>query len=496
MNPARAIGETGREEILTAELLAKAIRNAEGNTGVLVRDLHLDAAAVLRQLRQLRDDGLDLRVAYLNPTAAEAADGAGIPSDEFDTSVEQAERWRNRRGLDALIVVISESDQAKLTSLEDFELIGPSNLRPLLVERAQLKLSEINDVLPRWWGIIGFDEQTSFSDLLDYFLALDGLDPEEVKDAAATRINMLGLLPDPAFFDDPNEKQLRNRLEENRSLALRLANFSEDDRAKVDAALAAEEDNARRAELQTQLRTLQDYRRGGEMALSASDARQLLKAKARKPKPKPEPGPSDNGKDNQPLPPPTSLTALAAGALLRPTAHDADSDGTDTQAPDDADDTAPTSLGKVMDELTRELDKLEQTVRPEPISVTLPSGAQIDDEVQTDVLALVGRMVDEAKYGGLARALGHNIATMVRNFQQSAEVIEPWDSAKIIHLINAFADTDPRFEPIREAFEQYDAARRTLLPMVRQLCVEPLFAAVNPASASLVSGRLSRRIST
>ena len=141
-----------------------------------------------------------------------------------------------------------------------------------------------------------------------------------------------------------------------------------------------------------------------------------------------------------------------------------------------------------MDELTRELDQLEQTVRPEPIRVTLPSGAQIDGEVQNDVLALVGRMVDEVKYGGLARASGEDIATMVRNFQQSAEVIEPWDSAKLVYLINAFADTDPQFEPIREAFEQYDAARRALLPMVRQLCVEPLFAAVNPASAALVSG--------
>ena len=489
MNSARTTGEACREATLTAELLAEAIRNAEGNTGVLVRDLHLDAAAVLRQLRLLGDDGFDLRIAYLNPTAAEAAAGAGISSDEFDTSVEQAERWRNQRDLDALIVVISESDQAKLTSLEDFVLIGPSNLRRLLVGRAQLKLSEVNEVLPRWWDIVGFDEQISFFDLLDYFLALDGLGPEEVKAAAATRINMLGLLPDPAFFDDPSERQLRNRLEENRSLALRLANFSEDDRAKVDAALAAEEDNERRAELQAQLRTLQEYRRGGEMALSAADARRLLKAKARrsKPKPDPDPGPSDDGEDSQSPAPPISLTALAAEALLKPTADDVESDDADPHDPDAEDDTAPGSLSKVMDDFTSELDKLEQNVRPESIRVSLPSGAPIDGEVQTDVLALVGRMVDEAKYGGLVRAVGGDIATMVRNFQQSAEVIEPWDSAKIIYLIGAFAETDLQFEPIRKAFEQYDASRSALLPMVRQLCVEPLFVVVSPASAALVA---------
>ena len=492
MNSARTTGEPGREATLTAELLAEAIRNAQGNTGVLVRDLHLDAAAVFGQLQLLRDDGLDLRIAYLNPTAAEAADRAGIPSDEFDTSVEQAERWRNQRGLDALIVVISESDQAKLTSLEDFVLIGPSSLRRPLVERAQLELSEINDVLPRWWGIIGHDEQISFFDLLDYYLALEGLAPEEVKEAAATRINMLGLLPDPAFFNDPNEGQLRRRLEENRSHVLRLANFSEDDQAKFDAALAAETDNARRANLQDQLRTLRRYRRGGKMELSASEARELFKAKERRPKPKPKPDPNGDGTNDPPLPPPTSLTALAAAALLRSTADDVEPNGADPQDLDEANDTAPASLAKVVDELTSELDKLEQTVRPEPIRVTLPSGAEIDGEVQTDVLALVGRMVDEAKYGGLVRVRGADIATMIRNFQQSAEIIKSWDSEEIVRLIDAFAETDPRFDPIREAFEQFDAARSALLPMVRQLCVEPLLVAVNPPSAKLVAEVVKR----
>ena len=485
MNAAQTTGEASREATLTAELLADAIRNAHGHTGVLIRDLHLDAVAVCRQLSQLRYEGLDLRIAYLNPTASEAAHGAGISGEEFDTSVEQAERWRNQRGLDALIVVISESDQAKLTSLEDFVLIGPSSLRRLLMERAQLALSDINDVLPRWWGIIGQDEQTSFFDLLDYFLALEGLGPEEVKEAAATSINMLGLLPDPALFDDPSEKQLRNQLEENRSLALRLANFSEDDRTKVEATLAAEEDPARRTQLQAQLRTLQRHRRGGEMELSASDARELLRAKARKPKPKPKP--DDDPSDDPPLPPPTSLTALAAGALLRPPADDAGPDGGDLSDQDEAHDTAPASLAKVMDELTSELDDIEESVRPESIRVTLPSGSQIDGEVQTDVVSLVGRMVDEAKCGGLVRVLGADVATMIRNFQQSGEIIESWDLSKIANLISALAEADPRFDSIREAFERYDAARRALLPMVRELCVEPLLVAVSPSSAPLAA---------
>ncbi len=438
MSTAQTVGEAGHEAKLTAELLADAIHDAYGNTGVLIRDLNLDAVEVCRQLSQLRDEGLDLRIAYLNHDALGAAHRAGVSGDEFATSVEQAERWRNQRGLNALIVVISESDQAKLTSLEDFVLIGPSSLRRHLVKRAQLELSEINDVLPRWWGIIGKDEQTSFSDLLDYYLALKEHSSEEVKAAAATSINMLGLLPEPA----------------------------------------------RRTQLQTQLRTLQRYRRGGEMELSASDARSLLKAKARTPKPKPKPN-KDSSAETA-LPPPTSLTALAARALLRPTPDDAGPDGDDSPDQDEAHDTAPASLAKVVNELTSELDNMEESVRPEPIRVTLPSGPQIDAEVQTDVVSCVQRMVDEAKCGGLVQVIGADVATMLRNFQQSGEVIKSWDLSEIGDLIEVIVGIDPQFNPIHEAFQQFVAARLALLPMVRELCVEPLLVAVS-TSAPLVA---------
>ena len=140
------------------------------------------------------------------------------------------------------------------------------------MERAATEFGEANEVLPRWWTIIGSDEQISFSDLVDYYLALAPLDGTTLRDQAAAQINRLGLLPDPGFFDSPGEKQLRKRLDDNRTLALRLANFSEEDRQKVDKALAAETDTDRRAELRTQLRDLQEYRRGGQLGLTAADA--------------------------------------------------------------------------------------------------------------------------------------------------------------------------------------------------------------------------------
>jgi DNA-binding Lrp family transcriptional regulator len=469
---------------LMAELLAEAVRDAQGHPGVLVRDVNLDPDAVLEQLHALQEEGVDLRIAYLNPAALAAAQRLGIADDVFSVEVESAERWRNEPGLDALIVVITESDAAKLTSLEDFALIAPPQLRGILVERAALQFAEVNDVLPRWWEIIGKDDQMSFFDLADYYLALDHLDHEAVKTEAAKQINRLGLLPDPGFFDNPGEVQLRARLDENRALALRLANFSEEDRQKVDKALADETDDTRRATLRKHLRDLQDYRRGGGLGLTAADARQLLKVRDRTrrtppPSPTPEGGSGDTPPPPPPPPPPRNFTELAVDGLLRPTEP-----GDDEEA-DDA--PLPSVLDEAVTALQNELDAIEDTVRPKAVNLTLPSGIKIDEEVKTDVLTLVDRMVGEARYGGLVRTAGDDIVLMVRNFQQSAEVLKEWEGQRIRRLLEGFTESSPEYEPIHAAFNAYDEARSALLPHLRELLVAPLLVAAAPETQDLVA---------
>lgn len=468
---------------LLADLLAAAIRDAYGRPGVLVRDVHLDPAAVIKQLQALIDEGVDLRIAYLNPDAEAVAADAGLPDAIFSTRVEQAEVWRNEPGLTALIVVITESDAAKLTSLEEFAIVGPGRLRRLLVDRAALELSDVNDVLPRWWEIIGHDDQISFVDLVDYYLALAPLSANEVKSQAALEINRLSLLSDPGFFDNPGEKQLRTRLDDNRSLALRLANFSEEDRIKVDKALAEEVDETRRVTLRTQLRDLQEYRRGGQLGLTAGDAQQLLKVRGKGGKPKPPPVPPGGDGTSPPLPPPPppkDLTELAVDGLLTPPRKD----GGDIT--DDYDTASGDVLDGAVETLTGELDKIEDTVRPRPIEVALPNGVKIDEEVKTDVLNLVRRMVDDERYGGLVRVEGHDIAAIVRNFEQSAEVVKAWEASRVRKFLDAFVESSSDYEGLRDAFDTFDAARRTLLPYVRELTIAPLLIASAPATCGLI----------
>ena len=461
------------EHTLVAQLLGEALRQAQGLPGVLIRDLpHLEAGAVLSELARLLAQDIDLRIAYLDPGAAASAASAGIDNAIFSVRVEDAEIWRNTRDLDALIVVITEADAAKLTSLDEFASIGPARLRKYLVERAATQFGEVNEVLPRWWKIIGSDEQISFSDLVDYYLALTSLDGTELRDQSAIQINRLGLLPDPAFFDIPGEKQLRKRLEDNRALALRLANFSEEDRQKVDKALTAETDIVRRADLRRRLRDLQEYRRGGHLGLSAADAKQLLSIRSGTITPSKTP-PPEGGTPSPP--PPKNLTALAVENLLN---DDYRNDA----------DVGDSSIDKAVTELKRQLNDIDDsTVRPEPVSVTLPSGFQVDDTVSTDVVNLINRLVGEGRYGGLIKSVGDDIASMIRNFQQSAEVVKYWDRDRIDEFLSAFVEQSETAVQIRDAFDAFDIARNALLPHLGELCVAPLLVTTAPKTRELVA---------
>jgi len=151
---------------------------------------------------------------------------------------------------------------------------------------------------------------------------------------------------------------------------------------------------------------------------------------------------------------------------------------------------AMTSLRKELDTLDKD-EKLSDTVRPQSVKISLPDGVSIDEEVKTDVLNLVSRVVGEEKYGELVAVQGDDITDMVRNFQQSTEVVRAWGSPEILRLLDAFAPSSPQFAEVRDAFVAFDTARRALLPYVRELCIAPLPVAAAPVTAELVSAVVS-----
>lgn len=256
-----AVGLTPPEVL--ADLIAECVRRHEGATGVLVRDVPApDPDRLLRALAARRDEGMELRIAYLREGGQAAANQADLNDDVFSTEVEQAERWRNDRDLSALIVVIAHGDEAKLSSLEDFEPITSRDLKSILVGRALAEEAGQSEVQSSWWQRLDSDDSVGLAPMIDYYTALAGKTGHDFLDAASRQIGHLGLLPDPEFFNDPHDAAVKRRLERNRELASRLQMLNAQDRRRITSVLEAETDDNVRKRLQEAQSTRPDSRRG------------------------------------------------------------------------------------------------------------------------------------------------------------------------------------------------------------------------------------------
>ena len=222
-------------EHILSELIADAVRQYAGAVGVLVRDLLAhDANTLLHRLQEIhREEAFpELRIAYLLPGGAEAAHAVGV-SDDLFSEIEQAERWRNQRDLDALIVVVARGDEAKLSSLEDFWTVTSHDLKGVLIDRAMGGPAGENEVQARLWQMLADDDAVGLGQLVDYYLSLEGRDGTEFKNASSRELHRLGLLPDSSLFDHTHASAMATRLRSNREIVERLQMLTPKDRRTI-----------------------------------------------------------------------------------------------------------------------------------------------------------------------------------------------------------------------------------------------------------------------
>ena len=449
-----------------AELLTDEIRSLKGAVGVLVKDVpYIAPQSLLSSLKTAVDDGLDLRIAFL-AEAGEAAVEADIPPEIFSDTIQQAEKWRNERGLNATIVVIAAGDEARLSSLHDFEQIGPSRLKGRLVRHVLNDHTDLNEVQGRWWNMLRSDAQISFSQLLDYYSALPG-DTSGFVRQTSRELHRLGLLSDPAVFDNANDAAIRRRLDRNRDLVGRLQTLTDKDRGIIAKNIAEEQDLERKSNLRKSFRSLQQLRRGESEGtrLDLGDAEALLGI--RKPSP-PPPGPNDPP-EPEPDPPPATLGLddLAATALLNPDAAE--------------------ELGEVISDVVRQLDEVDDPgLRPTRLAVELPGGSTTLGQARTDIVNLMSHMVGDGLYGAWVQGAGSDVEEMVRRFRGDDEVIERWDRDDILDYLANFDHDDA--DRIADLFCRYDSLRNRVLHLVRILGAEPLVAAADQGNRELLLG--------
>jgi len=450
---------------LVADLLAEEIRDLRTSRtlGALVEVPQLQADSAIAALRALIDSGMDLRIAYLLEGGDAAGTASGLSDDIFDVSIERAEKWRNERGLDATIVVVAAGDEARLSSLRDFEGVTPARLKRRLASRARERFGAVNEVQGDWWEILGQDTLISLTELADYYLALDARPQTDVIDQSTQELPRIGLLPDPELLN--NRKQILRRLSANRDVLQRLQTLSDTDRKLIQNNIGKEIDPGARMALQAGFRRVQQLRRGNASP-SLSEAQQLLGLRRTD---------SSSTASNTRKPKIPTVAEAAAASVV------------------DGDDAA---LGAVLDDLDDQLDKIdESSLEPVRVGLNAPAdegetAGEIQVQARTDLVNLMARLTGHDAFGGHVRIPGDGIEEMVRRFAGDADVRHIWTLDLIRDILAA--SEHPGVVDLRGRITAYAEAREAVLPKVRALAVAPLLVAAAPATRGLLLDLITR----
>ena len=424
-------------EQLLSELISDAVRPHAGAVGVMVRDvLSPDPTILLQRLKALHDEEAfpDLRIAYLQPGGNDAAREVGLATDVFSTDVEQAERWRNERDLEALIVVVARGDEAKLSSLEDFGMVTSQDLKGALVERAMGGPVGENDVQTLLWQMLAEDHAVGLGQLVDYYLSLEGKDSTDFKTASSRELHRVGLLPDPALFGSPTPSAMQKRLQSNREIVERLQVLTPKDRRTIKQAVEAETDLKERAKLREALEQLHRTRSAGAAMgfIDYDHAQRLVKVRTKKRS-------TSNGKPQQPA---LERSAdVASEALVN---HHRAKD-----------------LSAVLENLQETLESADgSSVRTEKVRTELAdSSTETFSTVRLDVVNVVAKVLDDGVYGGLIQTDLDDMDDVLRRFNVQEHVVDRWKRGRIHEVLKHIGEVVESGRVIAEHFDAYDTAR-------------------------------------
>lgn len=493
---------TGLREQLVSDLLCEQIIQLSGSVGILIRDVpYLNASVVLAGLARTIET-TDLRIAYLTSDGDTLTAAAAIPTDKFTSSVQQAEQWRNDRNLDATIVVIATDDQARLSSLQEFALVGPAQLKHLLVQRAQAGPATTNEVLINWWKMLGQDRNISFGQLVDYYTSLP-VEPNELtefKTQSSRELSHLGLLADPKLFDNPKDRAVSERIRRNRDLANRLQTLTEKDRRTIAENIAKEANSARQAALRRSLRLLRQLRRGEPVGqLTVADAEDLFSVRRLQS----DPPPATPDDVQEPASAPTQPPVAAPAVPLPVDDTDGDNRAAEPNAPSPVATTAAEALLSDDESRQDDLDVAVETVEEigevdgggsrvgiERWVTDLPSGVIVEGRLSREVRDIVTRLVDVGRYGGWIASNDGDIWERIRGYRGEDDLRDEWNSRQIIEFLDSLDDASGL--ELRERFTEFDQARNKIVKYTASLAAEPLGVAAARGSRDLVRSYVER----
>jgi len=434
---------------LISSLIAGSVADAKSAIGVIVRDIPTPRLQSL--LDALAASGATVHISYLLDRPAEELDVP--PNVDLVFDVEAAERWRNERDLDGLIVVIAHGDEPKLSSLEEFASVTPKDLKADLVRKAQSMFAPLNEVQGAWWTVIGKDPGFSLVDMLFYFKDLEGLEGADLKFATVGRLPNLGLLSDPDFFASVSPSALKSRVDRHRDVRTRVRALSPSDRVLIKNSIDAEKDEAKQKSLQATLQILLKSRwsTNGDLEIGLEDAEKLLKAKSTK-------STTSGGT------PPRKRTIRADTKAAEALVSDSETDKEEALA----------TLEQLRSSIEASGDN--GSLKVERARVRVADGAvEVVSEYRTDVVSVVGKFLTATNLGGFASVDADDIQSLLRKFNPNDDIVRHWDETAIEKYIAALERNSVGLN-LRPLFESYTAIRADLLPQIGVLTSEPLLA--------------------
>jgi hypothetical protein len=447
---------------LCAEVAAKALVSVRRgrDLGALAEDLPpFDADALVAELVRLVDG--PIRVALLGYPSSKDLSRRGV---EFTKSETTANVWRNDQKASAGIplFVIVQGTVSKLKSLQSsLRVVTERQIRAVLADKA----SSWSDTPARraFWGHL----QRSADDFsITGLLELAAIGSEVVRrsnrvdlpDYESKHLHLIGLLPDPNFWDAAGDRKLGAVLSRNASLVDRLRVLTRNDRRGV-ARVAESEDEELAAVAQRMLA----YHRSKRLDLLA----QLEFAKVAKvlrPKKTRTRGDDAQAKRLRPM--------KADEAGFR--------DAIESGGRNLSDILAAARDGEVSDEEEgpqhRPVEIDGEQVVPRPVSGAAQS------------TTLCHRLVTAEVFGGVVRADAADAIGCIKLLEADEAAVQEFrprdrttNVGAIQHLLETAVAVFGMPGDVVERWREYVAAREALLPIRDQLVACPLTTLLDPA---------------
>ncbi|SDC30815.1 MULTISPECIES: FtsK/SpoIIIE domain-containing protein [unclassified Candidatus Frackibacter] len=364
-------------------------------------------------------------------------------------TVEDAEKFRNKRDVSATRVVIVKRKVSKLTSLEWYEKIEPRELYDNLCNIAKGELGEINNALGNLWQAFKHNkirELIPLQRLVNYYQCFIDNNENETQ-AAILEMYRLGILIDENLFERNNVKSIRKRIRDNKKLVSRISRLNTTDQRALQSSDIDRTDSVIAS-------VLKYYKTRDYMALKNLKYKEVVEAlsnvnKKKRGKKRKKKERRRNNKDTTPK----SIDSTGVDLIIK---HD------DEQIED------------ILDQVEDKYDNWDES---EEKNITIKSAdKRINIKLIPEVSNLIEAFVGSNTYGGVIKAEVSSPVDALNSISEN-NVIKAFDDKFVEQIREILKKLEKEFDDITGLINQFNcfiSQRNKLVKQAQRLADSPI----------------------